>query len=122
MKFFITVLLLAAITSAIFALSMINHWMRVIFYCEGFGCIGLGFVNLGISALIIIFFIIGAIKFGPSPKYISALYATGVALVGILLAFEALSKHNQSELEESLKDYQEVCIEYPQLCPELKEQ
>ena len=120
MNFGVTVLILATIISVIFGLSMTNDWLSTTIYCEGFGCVGLGLINLGISAFIIIIFIICGLRFGPAPIYISALYTGGAALMAMIISFQILSIHNQSELERNLKDYEEACAEYPQLCPERK--
>lgn len=118
MKFGVTVLVLAAIVSVVFALAMTNGWLQAIFSFKNFGWLGIGILYFEISALIIILFFIYGLLLGPAPRLLSALFAACVAFLAVSVSLGIQSKHNQLELEQRLNEHEETCAEYPILCPE----
>jgi|GEM_PF-6506260 len=117
-KFGVTVFVLAAIVSVVFALAMTHGWIQAVFSFKNFGWLGVGIFYLKISVLIIILFFIYGLLLGPAPRILSALFAACVALLAVSVSLGFESKHNQLMLEKRLKEHEETCAEYPILCPE----
>lgn len=118
MKFGATVLVLAAIVSVVFALAMTKGWLQAIFSFKNFGWLGIGVFYLKVSAVLVVLFFICGFVFGPPAKLFAALYAGCVALLAVTISLGFQSRHEQLELERRLNAYEEICDEYPQLCPE----
>lgn len=91
MKFGATVFILAMMSAILFTLTMKYDWLRLIIYCEGFGCLGLGILYRVISFLVVVIFIVFGLWLGPKPKFLSALFAGSIASIAMLISFKVLS-------------------------------
>lgn len=91
MKFGATVFLLAAMAALLLKCSIEFDWLRLIIYCEGFGCLSLGILYRVISFLIVALFIVFSLWLGPKPKFLSALYAGSISSFAMLLMFKTLA-------------------------------
>lgn len=118
MRFRNVVLVAALMIAAIFILAVSRDWPRIFFKCESFGCIGLGFLYLLICVLVVAAFFVCGVLFGPVPRLSSGLFAGGVATLAMAFALGALFLLNQLQIAQDWKEYDAVCAQHPELCPE----
>jgi hypothetical protein len=117
MKFRLAVVAAAIACAVLFALAYLGGWPRAIFHCEGFGCMGLGVVYLALAVLIVVAFAVAGALFGRKPRWASALFAGGVALVAMLASVWYLNRENEARIAEGWAAHDRVCVQYPKLCP-----
>lgn len=121
MKFRFAVVAAAIACAVLFALAYMGEWLRAIFHCEGFGCAGLGILYLALAVLIVVAFVVAGALLGPAPRWASALFAGGVALLAMLVASWYLNRENEARIAEGWQARERACAEYPKLCPEKPE-
>ena len=117
MKFRLAVVAAAIACGVLFALAYMGGWLRAIFHCEGFGCMGLGVLYLALAVLIVVAFVVVGARAGPAPRWASALFAGGVALLAILASSWYLKRENEARIAEGWAEHDRVCAQYPKLCP-----
>jgi hypothetical protein len=118
MKFRLAIVVAASAGATLFALAVTQQWLRAIFRCEGFGCSGLGLLYLALAALVVLVFVVIGAFLGPKPRWSSALFAGGVALLAMLASSWYLNSANEARIAEGWAAHDRACAEYPRLCPE----
>jgi hypothetical protein len=118
MKFRLAVVAAAVACAALFALAYLGGWLRAIFRCEGFGCAGLGILYLALAVLVVVAFVAAGAWLGPAPRWASALFAGGMALLAMLVSAWFLYRENEARIAEGWAERDRICAEYPKLCPE----
>jgi hypothetical protein len=118
MKFRLAVVAAAIACAVLFALAYLGEWLRAIFHCEGFGCAGLGILYLALAVLIVVAFVVVGARLGPAPRWASALFAGGLAMLAMLASAWYLSRENEARIAEGWAEHDRVCAQYPKLCPE----
>ncbi len=121
MKFRLTIVAATLLCAALFVLAVLQQSLRAIVHCEGFGCMGLGILYLALAMLIVLAFMVAGAVFGPKPRWRSALFAGGSALVAILVAFGVIDQANKARDAKGFAAYQRDCDKNPKLCPGLPE-
>lgn len=121
MRFRLAVVAAAIACAVLFALAYTSGWPRAIFHCEGFGCAGLGILYLALAVLIVVAFVVVGAMLGPAPRWASALFAGGVALLAVLASAWYLNRQNEARIAEGWAAHDRVCTQYPKLCPEQQE-
>jgi hypothetical protein len=118
MKFRLAVVAAAIGCAALFALAYMGDALRAIFRCEGFGCAGLGILYLALAVLVVLAFVAVGAWLGPTPRWASALFAGGMALLAMLVSAWFLNRSNETRIAEGWAEHDRVCVQYPKLCPE----
>jgi hypothetical protein len=117
MKFRLAIVAAAIACAVLFALAYMGGWLRAMFRCEGFGCSGLGILYLALAVLIVVAFVVVGALFGRKPRWTSALFAGGVALLAILASAWYLNRENEARIAEGWAEHDRVCAQYPKMCP-----
>lgn len=118
MRFRLAVVAAAIVCAALFALAYQGAWLRGSFRCEGFGCTGLGILYLALAVLIVVIFVVIGAYLGPKPRWSSAVFAGGAALLAMLASSWYLNSANEARIAEGWAGHDRACAEYPKLCPQ----
>lgn len=121
MKFRLTVVAAAIACAVLLALAYMGEWLRAIVHCEGFGCIAVGVLYPVLAVLIVVVFVVAGARFGPAPRWASALFAGCVALLAILASAWYLKRENEARIAEGWAAHDRVCAQYPKICPPVPE-
>lgn len=117
LSFRITFIAAATVCAVLFYLAVTHEWLRMVFYCEGFGCMGLGVLYLVLAAAIVLAFAVLGTVYGPMPRWSSAMFAGGVAAVAMLVAFAVIDQAQKNKNAIAFSKMQLDCAKNAGFCP-----
>lgn len=114
-----TILLLSFVMNALFLLVIRMDWIKLLpgMHCESFGCIGLGIIYIALSVFLPLIFALVITLINKSAWKKTLLISLAAAYGGMLLVVILSNAMNQQQVKEGIRQAEEACREYPQLCP-----